>query len=969
VNFTASREEFADAQDKVQAKDETYLIGSARAALRNVGKKGWYNALLKRVEQVARTAYRRESGHVSSDTLRARLKAMHADLQTSLDKTTKPERKDIEARAKALAASLAAFANALGVEAAGQDDEDEVGLEWVTMHDERVREAHAAADGQVRRPGEKYEVGGVEMSRPGDVTAPIELWINCRCALRPTRLEPAAIAAAAAEYEAQGIGVFLLPADGDPILDISTENPPHVTVAFMGMTGEQDVDVEALRAAVDLTAAEFGPVEVEVKGRDELGQEGADVAFLDRDQMLDLRQSLVENDVIAEAMAQVEQYPEWLPHLTLGYPETPANDGDLPSTIRLDRLALFVGKDHYEYPLGGEMADTTDAVEQEVAADDLLDEEIDDIGEIDDAETVMWHGALAPEGVATGDGRKFALNSMRWRDLPLPLAWQKVNEPGHDGSVVVARIDRVWRDENSVLQGEGTFAMSAEADEVIGLIADGHLRGVSVDVDDATMSFEDEDGNEVTFDSVIDPETKITQVLTDGRVCGATICAIPAFAEAFVALGPHPNPPQAEGMLAASGEEEEFRDISAEERDKMAKDGRALPDGSFPIDTVEDLRNAISSVGRAKDPAKAKAHIKKRARALGEEGLIPDGWAAVAETFVKTEDGPGWLTHPVDTERLRRYWTKGKGAAKIRWGVPGDFNRCRAQLAKYIKPQYLSGYCANRHYDALGFWPGRPVSAETQPFGGEPFALVASASGNVMPAEWFADPRLPGPTRLTITDEGQVYGHLAEWDVCHIGIANACTTAPSSLSNYLYFATGVIDTTGGAMPVGTLTMSCGHAGPNASAKVAAAHYDNIGTAFAYVTMGEDEHGIWFSGGLVPGLTDEQVDAVRAAGSVSGDWRRIGEGLELVAALIVNVPGFPITPTQIAASGGHQTALVASGIVLDSAPKQTLKEIVASAVAEHLAEVEARQRMARLRKELGRDPLSRIERIKSGRGSA
>ena len=62
------------------------------------------------------------------------------------------------------------------------------------------------------------------------------------------------------------------------------------------------------------------------------------------------------------------------------------------------------------------------------------------------------------------------------------------------------------------------------------------------------------------------------------------------------------------------------------------------------------------------------------------------------EPFVKTEDGPGWLTHPIDTDRLRDYWVRGPGAAKINWGVPGDFNRCRSQVAKYIKPQHLSGY-------------------------------------------------------------------------------------------------------------------------------------------------------------------------------------------------------------------------------------------------------------------------------------
>jgi hypothetical protein len=52
----------------------------------------------------------------------------------------------------------------------------------------------------------------------------------------------------------------------------------------------------------------------------------------------------------------------------------------------------------------------------------------------------------------------------------------------------------------------------------------------------------------------------------------------------------------------------------------------------------------------------------------------------------------------VPTERIRRYWTKGKGAGKIRWGAPGDFNRCRTQLAKYVQnPDWLAGLCANMH--------------------------------------------------------------------------------------------------------------------------------------------------------------------------------------------------------------------------------------------------------------------------------
>jgi len=71
---------------------------------------------------------------------------------------------------------------------------------------------------------------------------------------------------------------------------------------------------------------------------------------------------------------------------------------------------------------------------------------------------------------------------------------------------------------------------------------------------------------------------------------------------------------------------DQFRDYSEETREQYAKEGKALPDGSFPIANVEDLKRAIKAHGRAKDIAKAKAHIKKRARALDASDLIPEEW-------------------------------------------------------------------------------------------------------------------------------------------------------------------------------------------------------------------------------------------------------------------------------------------------------------------------------------------------------
>jgi hypothetical protein len=56
-------------------------------------------------------------------------------------------------------------------------------------------------------------------------------------------------------------------------------------------------------------------------------------------------------------------------------------------------------------------------------------------------------------------------------------------------------------------------------------------------------------------------------------------------------------------------------------------------------------------------------------------------------------------------EKLRRYWTVGKGGLKIRWNTPGDWTRCHKQLAKYLGPR-SKGYCALRHKEMTGVWPG-----------------------------------------------------------------------------------------------------------------------------------------------------------------------------------------------------------------------------------------------------------------------
>ncbi len=68
------------------------------------------------------------------------------------------------------------------------------------------------------------------------------------------------------------------------------------------------------------------------------------------------------------------------------------------------------------------------------------------------------------------------------------------------------------------------------------------------------------------------------------------------------------------------------KEFSTPRRKKLAERGKALPDGSFPIESKRDLANAITSVGRAGNQAKARAWVKKRAKVLGGLDMIPQNW-------------------------------------------------------------------------------------------------------------------------------------------------------------------------------------------------------------------------------------------------------------------------------------------------------------------------------------------------------
>lgn len=367
---------------------------------------------------------------------------------------------------------------------------------------------------------------------------------------------------------------------------------------------------------------------------------------------------------------------------------------------------------------------------------------------------------VIPEGVFSGDDRTISEGALTLRDLPLPLRWQEVSGPGHDGSYIVGRIDSIERVGNGLGNARGVFDVGPYGREAERLVRGGFLRGVSADLDQFRASVETPEGDEFAGDAEIIQNEQI--VVNGARLMGATLVATPAFQECFIVLDQLPSLDDGDDDIA---------------------------DGVYE-DQLDDIDNELA-------------------------------------------------------------------------------------------------------------------------------ALAASAAPMVPPKGWFVDPKLNGPTPLTITDDGKVYGHIAAWNVSHIGLPRA-TKPPRSASKYAYFRTGLLRTDEGDVSVGQLTLAGGHAPLAASARDAVKHYDDTASAVADVVAGEDAFGIWVAGALRPEVTPGQVRAFRAS-SPSGDWRPINGRLELVAVCQVNVPGFPVARTMIAS--GKVTALVAAG----AAPLAELRE--------------------------------------------
>lgn len=124
-------------------------------------------------------------------------------------------------------------------------------------------------------------------------------------------------------------------------------------------------------------------------------------------------------------------------------------------------------------------------------------------------------------------------------------------------------------------------------------------------------------------------------------------------------------------------------------------------DRSAPADVddvlSEQLAGLIDQYRTARsDPATVEAR-----RLVDDAGdvVLEAGWSPPIPSVLVD------LREAGSDRKLRAYWVRGDGAAKIGWGTEGDFTRCTAHLGKYVSDP--EGLCAEYHKAATGQWPGK----------------------------------------------------------------------------------------------------------------------------------------------------------------------------------------------------------------------------------------------------------------------
>jgi hypothetical protein len=513
---------------------------------------------------------------------------------------------------------------------------------------------------------------------------------------------------------------------------------------------------------------------------------------------------------------------------------------------------------------------------------------------------VRWSGPLASYGQLTRDRRLFEPKSLTADSTPMPLRYCPVEKPAHGDAVDVGSIDSIDIESNPIM-GSGRFlspsieplAMPAMEKARMGI----NMPSLDLSRNDFRARIgEDADGKYLAY--------------TRATIIAATLVSLAAFGNQRFTVSD-----DFQALTAAAWTFEEYD----EEEDALVAAVNASGWEGLPIaqrDAVFKADDAILRIAAWAGIGSDHFDAAKMKRAFLWMDTSKDPADYTAYRLPVGDIVGGKLTII--------YHAVYAGAALINGahgGLPAISSEEKARLVPVINNIYKAMSEAfnddlNPPWNQGATTRALTMDEKVVKIEGDRLinGLVAGSGPLAPPSDWFADPQLPGPTRLKITDEGRVYGHLGQLGVCHTGYANVCITLPDSKTDYARFHQGdVVCADGERIAVGKITLGTGHANTSLAMRAAVEHYDNTGTVVAVVRAGRDSYGDWVAGSLVAGLDPTRVAELRRS-PLSGDWRYCPEvgNLELIAALAVNSPGFPVTEVK----DGVQVSMVAAGMIDD-----------------------------------------------------
>lgn len=651
--------------------------------------------------------------------------------------------------------------------------------------------------------------------------------------------------------EHTGAMVAFLPGDPNALTVPGGDPADQLHVTSIYLTGDHTELTAQHRHEIGRVLAELqhGPINAMVTGIESLGDDtpAATVLLLDAPELHQLRDRIKQAMQAAGVPVPQDKYPTYLPHLTVGY-GTPHEDA-----------AQWIG--------------TTFTIDRVAAfyGPDRAEVPLTKGSTV----TRFYAPSIARMGVPTGDGRIIMPGAISYRTLPVSFRWQEFDAPGHDGAVVIGAVDQIDIDPvTGNVAGYGELANPDIIPEVTRAMELMRLGVLGISIDPGEVTIEQGPGDMMMFSKY--------------EISSFTALPIPAFSDTRVML--------VDDMAVMPVEE--------------------CDDDMYPEDDegwLYSLTAAVTSEGLTSLPVAGVDAKWDGAAAAGRVAQwagvdSPDAgdaeWAKYGKAFLYRDDSMDPHT---------------RGAYKLGVADVADGELTLIPRGVYAVAGVLAGARGGANIPqqqqdtlkgAVRSLYGHLADALDDTGIKAPFSLTACATARP-PAAWFEDPQLTGPTPITITPDGYLYGHIGLHGQKHRGFSGD-VYIPRSKSAYREFLLGGTTTSEGTVvPTGKITLGGGHAADSLAAQPAAAHYDDVSTTVAVVSAGDDRFGVWVAGALKHGVTDEQIDDLLQS-PPSGDWRvdQLGN-LEMIGVHSVNVPGFAVYRVNADASTGQVYSLVAS----------------------------------------------------------